>query len=330
MHVKHTLEVNDDAGVWINKSFLSIVGEAGGFENMQFVERDARNFICHHRRSFCKEGDGQVLLHDFSKMRDLNNEFFYDIEMDEDNRICSVFWADARSRAACDEFGDVVSFDTTYLTNKYDMPFAPFVGVNHHGQSILLGCGLLSSQDTASCIIFRHSLLVLGQEDVDNVLSKYVIRRWSKNIRRRHTLIRAAYSCLHQEPKMQRYQSLCKRFYDITEVVCESESESASVQLENELNCLAKKFGLTGCLKNNIISYIGELRYENPMTDTPSYNTCGSSDVLVRSPVVVKRKGRLRTNKLQSTIETVTKKRNRGSRKNTSTISLDQNVSNFN
>lgn len=36
------------------------------------------------------------------------------------------------------------------LTNKYDMPFAPFVGVNHHGQSVLLGCGLLSSEDTAT------------------------------------------------------------------------------------------------------------------------------------------------------------------------------------
>ena len=35
-------------------------------------------------------------------------------------------------------------FYTTYLTNKYDMTFAPFVGVNHHDQSILLGCGLLS------------------------------------------------------------------------------------------------------------------------------------------------------------------------------------------
>jgi len=28
------------------------------------------------------------------------------------------------------------------------MPFAPFVGVNHHGQSILLGCGLLFLEDT--------------------------------------------------------------------------------------------------------------------------------------------------------------------------------------
>lgn len=40
---------------------------------------------------------------------------------------------------AYEEFGDIITFDTTYLTNKYDMPFAPFVGVNHHGHSILLG-----------------------------------------------------------------------------------------------------------------------------------------------------------------------------------------------
>ncbi|KAH9681061.1 hypothetical protein KPL71_026797 [Citrus sinensis] len=37
-----------------------------------------------------------------------------------------------RSRAAYKHFGDVVTFDTTYLTNKYDMPFDRFVGVNHH------------------------------------------------------------------------------------------------------------------------------------------------------------------------------------------------------
>ena len=27
------------------------------------------------------------------------------------------------------------------------MSFAPFVGVNHHGQSILLECGLISKED---------------------------------------------------------------------------------------------------------------------------------------------------------------------------------------
>ncbi|XP_022873843.1 protein FAR1-RELATED SEQUENCE 5-like [Olea europaea var. sylvestris] len=52
-----------------------------------------------------------------------------------------------RYRQTYKEFGDVVTFDATYLTNKYDMPFAPFVGVDHHRQSILLGCGLVSNED---------------------------------------------------------------------------------------------------------------------------------------------------------------------------------------
>ncbi|KAL2462187.1 Protein FAR1-RELATED SEQUENCE [Abeliophyllum distichum] len=51
-------------------------------------------------------------------------------------------------REAYKEFGDAVTFDTTYLTNRYDILLAPFVGVNHHGQSTMLGCGLISNEDT--------------------------------------------------------------------------------------------------------------------------------------------------------------------------------------
>jgi hypothetical protein len=74
------------------------------------------------------------------------------IDIDDDSRLRNVFWADARSREAYNFFGDVITFDTTYLTNKYDMPFAPFVGVNHHGQSILLGAGLILSEDTETFV----------------------------------------------------------------------------------------------------------------------------------------------------------------------------------
>ena len=49
-------------------------------------------------------------------------------------------------------FGDVVVFDTTYNTNKYLMIFAPFVGVNHHGQTIIFGCRLLSDEMTESFV----------------------------------------------------------------------------------------------------------------------------------------------------------------------------------
>ncbi|KAL6493205.1 hypothetical protein OROGR_032964 [Orobanche gracilis] len=65
----------------------------------------------------------------------------------------------ARSRAAHDSFGDVISFDSTYLTNRYNMPFSPFVGVNHHGQSILFGCGLLSREDIETYVWLFKSWL---------------------------------------------------------------------------------------------------------------------------------------------------------------------------
>lgn len=43
-------------------------------------------------------------------------------------------------------YGEYVSFDTTYSTNKYNMPFAPIVGVNGHGRTVVFGWALLEDQ----------------------------------------------------------------------------------------------------------------------------------------------------------------------------------------
>jgi hypothetical protein len=56
-----------------------------------------------------------------------------------DGRLFQVFLADTTSKKNYDYFGDVLSFDTTYNTNQYDMKFTPFTGVNHHMCSIFFG-----------------------------------------------------------------------------------------------------------------------------------------------------------------------------------------------
>ncbi|XP_028072411.1 protein FAR-RED IMPAIRED RESPONSE 1-like [Camellia sinensis] len=142
------LEINDQAGIGVSRNYHSMVVEAGGYESLTFDERDARNYINRARRLRLGEGDVESLQSYFMRMKAHSEKFCYVIDVDEEFFNRNLFWADARSRAMYESFGDVVSFDTTYLTNKYDMPFAPFVGVNHHGQSILLGCRLLSSEDT--------------------------------------------------------------------------------------------------------------------------------------------------------------------------------------
>ncbi|XP_042983409.1 protein FAR1-RELATED SEQUENCE 5-like [Carya illinoinensis] len=150
--VKRVLDTNDMAGIRMNKSFGSLVVGAGGFENLPFLEKDCRNYIDKARHLRLGAGGARALQDYFLRMQYKNPGFFALMDLDDDGRLKNVFWADPRSRAAYQYFGDVVTFDTTYLTNRYGMPFAPFVGVNHHGQSILLGAGLISSEDTETFV----------------------------------------------------------------------------------------------------------------------------------------------------------------------------------
>ncbi|XP_052170384.1 protein FAR-RED IMPAIRED RESPONSE 1-like [Diospyros lotus] len=144
------------AGIPLHKSYNLAVVETGGYENLTCIERDCRNYVEKLRRLRLGEGDAAAIQSYFSKMQANCPGFFFSINLDEESRLRNVFWADNRCREAYKEFGDIVTFDTTYLTNKYDMPFVPFVGVNHHGQSTLLGCGLVSSEDTETFVwLFR-------------------------------------------------------------------------------------------------------------------------------------------------------------------------------
>jgi hypothetical protein len=122
-----------------------------------YNQKDVRNFLDKERHLKCREGDGQALHDYFVRMQSKNSNFYHVLDLDDELRVRNVFWVDARSRAAYESFHDVITFDTTYLTNKYDMSFAHFIGINHHGESIILGCGLLSGEDTDSFVwVFRQ------------------------------------------------------------------------------------------------------------------------------------------------------------------------------
>ena len=80
----------------------------------------------------------------------MNPSNYFAYEVDEDGRLTHCFWVDGGARKAYVHFGDVVVFDTTYDTNQYSLIFAPFTRVNHHFQSITLGCGLLKDDKVDS------------------------------------------------------------------------------------------------------------------------------------------------------------------------------------
>ncbi|XP_022889249.1 protein FAR1-RELATED SEQUENCE 5-like [Olea europaea var. sylvestris] len=171
-HVKRRLEVNDIAGIPLHKSYNSTVVEAGGYENMTCIEKDCQNYVEQIRHLRLGEGDAVAIQSYISKMQAQCSGFYFSMDLDEELRLKNVFWTDNRSRQAYKEFGDVVTIDTTYLTNNYDMPFAPFVGVNHHGQSTLLGCGLLSNEDTDTFVwLFRTWLECMHTQAPNGIIT---------------------------------------------------------------------------------------------------------------------------------------------------------------
>jgi hypothetical protein len=177
---RRRLLINDNAGVRINSSIKASVVEAEDYENVTYNQKDVRNFLEKERRLKCKEGDGQALHDYFVRMQAKNSNFYHALDLDDELRVLNVFWVDARSRAAYESFNDLITFDTTYLTNKYDMPFASFIGINHHGESIILGCGLLSSEDTDSFVwVFRQWL-----QSMYDIAPKAIIMDQCQAIRR--------------------------------------------------------------------------------------------------------------------------------------------------
>lgn len=55
--------------------------------------------------------------------------------IDDKEQLTNIFWADTRSIIDYKYFGDATSFDTSLSIstfNKYEMIFAPFIGINHH------------------------------------------------------------------------------------------------------------------------------------------------------------------------------------------------------
>ncbi|XP_057251697.1 protein FAR-RED IMPAIRED RESPONSE 1-like [Beta vulgaris subsp. vulgaris] len=145
--VRRKLFNDKAAGVSISQIHKSIATDRNGLENTPITERDLRNIVAKERRLKFKDGDANAMLSYFNRMTDDNQQFFHMHRLDDEGHMKDVLWVDARSRAAYEYFRDVVCFDATYLTNDYALPFANFVGVNHHGQSILLGCALVSHED---------------------------------------------------------------------------------------------------------------------------------------------------------------------------------------
>nr|DAD37087.1 TPA_asm: hypothetical protein HUJ06_007728 [Nelumbo nucifera] len=127
--------------------------------NGEYLERDVEN----QRHLYLEAGDRQAMLEYFTCMQEENTNFFYAIDLDDEQRLRNVFWVDPKGRHDYTYFGDIVSFDTTYIKNRYRMPFVPFIGANHHFQPTFFGCALIADETKSTFLwIMRTWLRAMG------------------------------------------------------------------------------------------------------------------------------------------------------------------------
>ncbi|GJZ35995.1 FAR1-related sequence 5-like protein [Tanacetum coccineum] len=115
------------------------------------------------------------LIKHFQDKTFVDKNQYFKVDLFDDGSPRNIFWADGRSRDAYIKFGDVLVFDVTYMTNKFKFPFSPFVGVNHHGQSILFGGALLENEkeetfewlfkEFKKCMFDKHPTAIITDQD---------------------------------------------------------------------------------------------------------------------------------------------------------------------
>jgi hypothetical protein len=155
-----------DNNVGLTKAF-SVIGSFfwsnGECPVQQAVCKDA---LCKHRqrpfRGRC-EDDVKKTFDLFSELKMKDPNFRDSCLADKDGNIRALMWTNGKSRMQYKQFGDAITFDTTYRTNQYDMPFGLFVGVNNHFQSIILGGVLLTNERTETFEwVFKEFVFIMG------------------------------------------------------------------------------------------------------------------------------------------------------------------------
>ncbi|RYR49581.1 hypothetical protein Ahy_A07g036098 [Arachis hypogaea] len=72
-------------------------------------------------------------------------------------------------------------------------------------------------------ILCRHALSVLSFEQVSQVSPRYILERWSKKVKRRHTHIKSSHDEPLMEPRSKRFDQLVFRSQNICEFASKSE-----------------------------------------------------------------------------------------------------------
>ncbi|KAK2641791.1 hypothetical protein Ddye_023554 [Dipteronia dyeriana] len=133
--------------------------QVGGRESHGYTKLDQKNYLRSKRQNKLANGEAGCLLKYFSDKTLKNPSFFYVVQLDSEEQITNIFWIDTRMIMDYGHFGAIVSFDTTYKTNKENRPFGVFLGFNHHRETVVFRVALMYDETVDSYIWLFETFL---------------------------------------------------------------------------------------------------------------------------------------------------------------------------
>ncbi|RYR10246.1 hypothetical protein Ahy_B05g078720 [Arachis hypogaea] len=305
MFVRRRIENNEEAGIRPSKTYQSFVAATGGHRELNFIEKEVRNFITQEMRNelelFSAEAwsCGQqvafsliwVFFAELYKDRHiwiliyLDHHFWAEMRSTQRSESMHVFFnktahlskssnntiiaSKARSKerereSDAADFHTIIpcaikssieaQFQHVYTHQKFRKVQAQFrekVNCITRSTNSALGYSVyevveqvsnstfnkfvvtydsIAGQVKCLCLLFesrgilcRHALSVLIFERVNKVSPRYILERWSKNVKRRYTLIKSSHDEPLLEPKSKRFNELVFRLQNICEFASKSE-----------------------------------------------------------------------------------------------------------
>jgi len=132
------IETADDSGIRPKAAHELASRQVGGQLNLSYTCRDRKNYLQSKRQRELAFGQAGSMLKYFHDKISENPSFQYALQLDCEEHITNIFWADAKMILDYAHFGDVVTFDTTFGTNKEYRPFGVFLGLTSSEKPLFL------------------------------------------------------------------------------------------------------------------------------------------------------------------------------------------------
>uniref|UniRef100_A0A803ML54 MULE transposase domain-containing protein n=1 Tax=Chenopodium quinoa TaxID=63459 RepID=A0A803ML54_CHEQI len=145
-------EDSTSEGLSTMDSYRAMCNEAGGEENLRHTKKDHLNYWTRLKMKNIEGGDAQAISKIMYQELANDPEFFFRFRLNKEGKLRALFWRDSMMREDYSIYGDVVVFDTTYRTNRYNLICALIVGINNHWKNCMFGCAFIGDEKIESFV----------------------------------------------------------------------------------------------------------------------------------------------------------------------------------